>query len=50
MQSFQLGILMFATSLFTSSSHLYLGLPFEYTVTTSAKFGWRRTFRNVSTA
>ena len=29
MQSFQLVILMFATSLFTSSSHLYLGLPFD---------------------
>ena len=29
MQSFQLVILMFATSLFTSSSHLCLGLPFD---------------------
>ena len=29
MQSFQLVILVFATSLFTSSSHLCLGLPFD---------------------
>ena len=54
MQSFQLVILTFATSLFTSSSHLFLGLPSDlvnagdhsYTLLTMLSSGIRCTCKN----